>query len=119
MSALLLEEALAKELADLIRQATAPLRIRIEQLERTVKQLEARPSDVRACGTWVAREYSGGNLVVHNGSMWCAQERTQSKPAPTRHGSSTSSKGRSHGDAGRKLPRAHSDFGGSAHQHRR
>ena len=30
---------------------------------------------------WLAeREYNSGNLTVHNGSLWCAQERTKSRP---------------------------------------
>jgi hypothetical protein len=69
-----------KELADIIRQGTAPLCARIEELENRVKQLEARPSKVKACGVRVEREYNSGNLTVYNGSMWCAQERTKSKP---------------------------------------
>ena len=40
-----------------------------------------RPSEVKACGVWLeGREYHSGNLTVHNGSLWCAQERTKSKP---------------------------------------
>jgi hypothetical protein len=72
-----IEETLGREIADLIRQhvaaATKPLCDRIAELE-------AR-GEVKACGVWLQdREYNSGNLAVHNGGLWCAQERTKSRP---------------------------------------
>jgi hypothetical protein len=52
----------------------------IKPLERRIAELEARP-EVKFMGVWLDQNtYGSGNLAVHNGSLWCAQARTKSRP---------------------------------------
>jgi hypothetical protein len=68
-----LEKILGHEIAEIIKAELAPL-------EKRIERLEAR-HEVRACGVWLQdREYKSGNLAVYNGGLWCAQERTKSRP---------------------------------------
>ncbi len=73
-------EAFGVELADSVRDYVAPLAKRIQALDARVKELESR-GQIKMCGVWLAeREYETGNLAVSNGSLWCAQARTKSRP---------------------------------------
>jgi hypothetical protein len=66
-------EELTEIIRDFVSRAIQPLKDRIEKLE-------AR-GEVKVCGVWLQdREYENGNLAVHNGSLWCAQARTKSRP---------------------------------------
>jgi hypothetical protein len=72
-----LEDALAKELIDLIRQhvavVTKPLRDRIEELERKIVELQTKGVEYK--GVWQrACSYERGAIVTSDGSMWaCVQ----------------------------------------------
>jgi hypothetical protein len=73
-----LEEDLAKELCDLIRQhvavVTKTLRDKIEALERKVVELQTKGVEYK--GIWQrACSYERGAIVTSEGSMWvCVQD---------------------------------------------
>jgi hypothetical protein len=76
------EEAVAKELADIIRQEFAaeikPLRDRIKELEASNKQLAAQIAELQSAGIRYvggyqrAQSYKRGEVCTQDGSMWCA-----------------------------------------------
>jgi hypothetical protein len=73
------EDALAKELADIIRQhvaaVTRPLHGRIEALEK-------QAAEFKYVGVWRAGEnYRKNNFVTHDGSLWvCLADNTEGRP---------------------------------------
>jgi hypothetical protein len=67
------EETLAREIAGIIREQIAPLRNRIDQLEREV--VELRSKGITYSGVWQrAASYQHGQVVTFDGSMWAAVE---------------------------------------------
>jgi hypothetical protein len=78
------EDDIAKEIADILRQyvaaATKPLKDRIAELERCVKEIELR-GELKYLGTWREdQQYERGNFCTMNGGMWHCEMRTQSRP---------------------------------------
>lgn len=62
-----------------IATATAPLQKRIEEFEHKLAEVETH--GVRYMGVFQrALVYEKGSLVTHDGSMWCAVERTSDEP---------------------------------------
>jgi len=79
------EEALAKELCDVIREhvaaATKPLRARIEELELRIVQAEKQAAEFRYRGVWRDGEcYRKNNFCTHDGSVWICLRDTEGKP---------------------------------------
>ena len=73
-----LEDELAKELCDLIRQhvatVTKPLRDRIEALEK-------QAADFKYCGVWhYGESYRKHNFCTYDGSVWVCLRDTAAKP---------------------------------------
>jgi hypothetical protein len=67
----MLEETLAKELADIILEQQKPLRDEIAKLKTRVAELES--GGIRYCGVYQrAQNYRRGDITTHEGSMWCA-----------------------------------------------
>jgi len=65
-------KTLAPVIADFVKDAMAPLRQRITELEK---------GGIRYEGVWQAsREYQRGTLVTHDGGMWHANGTTRQKP---------------------------------------
>ena len=65
------EEDFAREVADIFKEQIAPLRHRIEQLEREVAELKTKGIEYK--GVWQrACDYPRGSVTTWDGSMWAA-----------------------------------------------
>jgi hypothetical protein len=75
------EDALAKEIGDLIRAHVKPLREKNEALEVRIAQMEKQIADFKYCGVWRdGASYRKHNFVTHHGSIWICLADTEAKP---------------------------------------
>jgi hypothetical protein len=72
---------LGRDLATVIQRETVAIKTRLAAIEARLHGIENRAGGVKMLGVWLdGNEYEAQNLVVHGGSLWCAQARTKSKP---------------------------------------
>jgi hypothetical protein len=64
-----------------IKDAMSDLTARLDALEARLDALESGGGELRYAGTWQkGNTYLKGNFVTDRGSLWHAEQRTQSRP---------------------------------------
>ena len=81
-----LEDALAKELCDIVREAVAaaikPLRDKIATLEARIVEAETQAAQFKYVGVWRAGDrYRKNNFITFDGSLWvCQRDDSEGRP---------------------------------------
>jgi hypothetical protein len=73
--------AVARVIAEKIKEAMTPVDARLKTLEFKLAQIEIKARQLRYAGVWVAGVcYRQGNFISHAGSLWHCNFDTETQP---------------------------------------